>query len=114
MKKAILISLSVLTSEAVVAHTYIDSSIPTSKIINCISRSIQESGYIMELNGTKLPINATEFATYKISKFTGSFWIENSTEGRPSREAGVMNATQKDYKILNDALQSCGNTLTNY
>ncbi|EFH5814876.1 TPA: hypothetical protein J1246_004841 [Escherichia coli] len=96
------------------AHTYIDSSIPTSKIINCISRSIQESGYIMELNGTKPPINATEFATYKMSKFTGSFWIENSTEGRPSREAGVMNATQEDYKILNDALQSCGNTLTNY
>nr|WP_194309312.1 hypothetical protein [Escherichia sp. 93.0750] len=113
-KNVFIIFLSILCTGAVVDHPHLDSRIPTNEIINCLSRSIQESGYIMDLNGTRLPINAKEFATYKMSNFSGSFWIEYSTEGRPIREAGIKDATQESYKVLNDALRLCSETLTRY
>lgn len=57
-KNVFIIFLSILCTGAVVDHPHLDSRIPTNEIINCLSRSIQESGYIMDLNGTRLPINA--------------------------------------------------------
>lgn len=96
----------------IVNHPQIDSKISTNEIINCLSKTIQESGYILDLNGTKPPINAKEFATYRMSKYTGSFWIEYSTEGRPTRNVGIINATNDNYNTLNDALQFCINNMT--
>ena len=113
-KNVFIIFLSILCTGAVVEHPHLDSSVPINEIINCLSRSIHESGYIMDLNGTRLPINAKEFATYKMSNFSGSFWIEYSTEGRPIRETGIKDATQESYKVLNDALRLCSETLTRY
>ncbi|EGO6587334.1 hypothetical protein NKK66_RS11900 [Escherichia coli] len=95
-------------------YPHIDSRISTNEIINCLSKTMQKSGYIMDLNGTKLPINAKEFATYKMSKYTGSFWIEYSTEGRPTRDVGIINATNDSYNILNDTLQFCSNIMAKY
>lgn len=113
-KNVFIIFLSILCTGAVVEHPHLNSSVPINEIINCLSRSIHESGYIMDLNGTRLPINAKEFATYKMSNFSGSFWIEYSTEGRPIRETGIKDATQESYKVLNDALRLCSETLTRY
>lgn len=110
-KKIVVIFLSIFCAGAVVDYHYIDSSVSTNNIINCLSKTIQESGYMMDINGTKLPINANEFSTYKMSNFSGSFWIEYSTEGRPTREVGIINATQESYKVLNDALRLCSEAL---
>lgn len=67
----------------------------------------------MDLNDIKIPVNAKEFATYKMSKFTGSLWIESSTEGRPTREAGIIHANSQSYNILYDALLLCSKELSN-
>ncbi|MCW3414974.1 hypothetical protein N5S78_10760 [Escherichia coli] len=114
IKNIFIIISSILCMGLIVDHPQIDSEISTNEIINCLSKTIQESGYIMDLNGTKPPINAKEFATYRMSKYTGSFWIEYSTEGRPTRNVGIINATNDNYNTLNDALQFCINNMTKY
>ena len=89
----------------------VDASISDIKI--CFANKIKKDGYTMDLNDIKIPVNAKEFATYKISKFTGSLWIESSTEGRPTREAGIIHANSQSYNILYDALLLCSKELSN-
>ncbi|CAD6171201.1 Uncharacterised protein [Escherichia coli] len=81
-------------------------------ITRCFSSEIQKNGYIMDFNDIKLPINAKEFSTYKMSQYSGSLWIESSTEGRPTRETGIINANSQSYNDLYNALLLCSEQLS--